>query len=51
MGSDESYFIISFIVGEQSHNQCPWTTIFEEKWELKRGIEPTSSAYQPDALH
>ena len=30
--------------------QCPQTPAFEEKGEPKRGMEPTPSAYQPDAL-
>ena len=38
MGSDESHFNVSLIVGrEQSHRQCPQTTTFwEEKGEPNR---------------
>ena len=35
MGSDESHFV-SLIVRHKVTRQCPETTIFEEKGELKR---------------
>ena len=33
-----------------SQRKCPVTTTVEEKGEPKRGIEPMSSAYQPNVL-
>ena len=36
MGSDESHFNVSLIVRDKVTRQCPETTIFEEKGELKR---------------
>ena len=36
MGSDESHFNVSLIVRDKITRQCPQTTIFEEKGELKR---------------
>ena len=35
MGSDESYFNVSFMVRNKVTRQCPQTTTFEEKGELK----------------
>ena len=35
MGSDESHFNVSLIVRDKVTRQCPQTTIFEEKGELK----------------
>ena len=43
MGSDESHFNISLTVKRQSHN-------VEEEGATERGLEPPSSAYQPNAL-
>ena len=45
MGSDESHFNVSLTVRDKVTRQCPQTTTFEEKGELKR-----PSAYQPHAL-
>ena len=36
MGSDESHFNVSLIVRDKVTRQCPQTTTFEEKEELKR---------------
>ena len=36
MGSDESHFNVSLIVRDKVITQCPQTTTFEEKRELKR---------------
>ena len=36
MGSDESHFNVSLIVRDKVTRQCPQTTTFEEKGELKR---------------
>ena len=36
MGSDESHFNVSLIVVDKVTRQCPQTTAFEEKRELKR---------------
>ena len=36
MGSDESHFNVSLIVGDKVTRQCPQTTIIEEKGEPKR---------------
>ena len=36
MGSDESHFNVSLIVKDKVTRQCPQTTTFEEKGELKR---------------
>ena len=36
MGSDESHFNVSLIVGDKVIRQCPQTTNFEEKGEPKR---------------
>ena len=36
--------------GQKVTRRCPQTTMFEEKEELKRGIEPMSSAYQRNTL-
>ena len=36
MGSDESHFNVSLIVGDKVTRQCPQTTTFEEKGEPKR---------------
>ena len=36
MGSDESHFNASLIVRDKVTRQCPQTTIFEEKGELKQ---------------
>ena len=35
-GSDENHFNISLIVRDKVTRQCPQTTIFEEKGELKQ---------------
>ena len=51
VGSDESHFNVSSIVGDKDTRQCPQTTTFEEKGEQKRiRTEVTLSAYQPNAL-
>ena len=49
MGSDESHFNIAWILRGKVTRQCPQTTTVEERGDLKQGIEPMSSAYQPDA--
>ena len=36
MGGGESHFNVSLIVRDRVMRQCPQTTIFEEKGELKR---------------
>ena len=36
MDSDESHFNVSLIVRDKVTRQCPQTTTFEEKGELKR---------------
>ena len=36
MGGDESHFNVSLIVRDKVTGQCPQTTTFEEKEELKR---------------
>ena len=36
MGSDESHFNVSFIVGDKVTEQCAQTTTFEEKGEPKQ---------------
>ena len=36
IGSDESHFNVSLIVRDKVTRQCPETTTFEEKGELKR---------------
>ena len=36
IGSDESHFNVSLIVRDKVTRQCPQTTTFEEKGELKR---------------
>ena len=36
MGSDESHFNISLIVRDRVTRECPQTTAFEDKGELKR---------------
>ena len=36
MGSDESHFNVSLIVGDKVTRRCPQTTAFEEKGEPKR---------------
>ena len=36
MGSDESHFNVSLIVRDKVTRQCPQTTTFKEKGELKR---------------
>ena len=36
MGSDESHFNVSLIVRDKVTRQCPQTTTFEEKGELKQ---------------
>ena len=50
MGSDESHFNALLTAMGQVTRQCPQTTTFEELGQPKRGVEPTSSAYQPNAL-
>ena len=42
MGSEESHFNVSFIGQSKVTSQCPQITIFEEKGEPKRGVEPAS---------
>ena len=51
MGNDGSHFNVSFGVRGKGTGQCPQTTC-EEKGGLppERGIEPTPSAYQPNAV-
>ena len=36
MGSDESHFNVSLMVGNKVTKQCPQTTAFEQKGEPKR---------------
>ena len=36
MGSNESHFNVSLIVRDKVTRQCPQTTTFEQKGELKR---------------
>ena len=36
MGSDKNHFNVSLIVRDKVTRQCPQTTIFEEKGELKQ---------------
>ena len=36
MGSDENHFNVSLIVRDKVSRQCPQTTSFEERGELKR---------------
>ena len=36
MGSDESHFNVSLIVGDKVTRHCPQTTTFEEKGQPKR---------------
>ena len=51
VGSDESDFNVSLTVTDKVTEQCPQTTIFEEKGEPKQirtGRGP--SAYEPNAL-
>ena len=36
VGSDESHFSVSFLVGDKVTRQCPQTTTFEEKGEPKQ---------------
>ena len=50
MGSDVSHFNVSLIVRDDVARQCPQTTTFEEKGELKRIRTKGPSAYQPNAL-
>ena len=40
MGSDVSHFNVSLIVQGKVTRQCPSITIFEDKGEPKRGVEP-----------
>ena len=40
--SDVSHFNVSSIVQGKVTRQCPSITIFEEKGEPKRGVEPAS---------
>ena len=47
IGSDESHYNLSFILRGKVTGQCPQATAFKQP---KRGIEPTSSAYRPNAL-
>ena len=48
MGSDESHFNVSLIVRDKVTRQCPQTTTFEEKGELKEyRTNRCPSAYQP----
>ena len=50
MDSDESHLNVSFIVRGKVKRQCPQTTTFEEKGELKRiRTEVPSSASHPNA--
>ena len=42
MGSDVSHFTVSLIVLGNVAKQCPQITIFEERGEPKRGVEPAS---------
>ena len=46
MGSDDSHFNVCFI----TKGKATRLSHFDEKEEPKRGIEPTSSAYQPNAF-
>ena len=50
MGTDESHSDASLVAQGEVTRQCPQTTTFDDKGEPKRGIEPMSSAYQPNAL-
>ena len=50
MGSSESCFNVLLILRGKVWRQCPQTTTFEEKGELKWEIEPMLSAYQPNAI-
>ena len=49
MGSNESHLNVSLIVRGKVTKQGPETTTLEEKGELKQGIKPMSSTYQPGA--
>ena len=49
MGSDESHFNVSLIRRDKVTRQCPQTTTFEEKGELKRYRTEVLPAYQPNA--
>ena len=43
MGSDESHFNVSVGGSDgQSHRQCPQTTTFLKRKEIRSGIEPRS---------
>ena len=48
--SNESHFRVSFVVRVKVTRRCPQTTTFEGKGESKRGIKPTTAAYQPNAV-
>ena len=50
MGRGDSHFNVSFTVRAKVIRQCLQTTTSEEKGKPKRGIEPSWSAYQPEAL-
>ena len=50
MGTDDSHSHASLVAMGKVTRQCPQTTTFDDKGEPKRGIEPLSSAYQPNAL-
>ena len=42
MGSDESHFNVSLIVGDKFTRQCPQTTTFLKRKESRSGIEQRS---------
>ena len=46
MGSDESCFNVSLFVSGKITRQCLQTATFEEKGELKHGMDLTLPAYQ-----
>ena len=48
LSSEESHFNVLLIVTGKV--DCPQISILEEKGELKRGIKPILSAYQPNTL-
>ena len=50
MGSHGSHFNVSLIVRDKVTRQCPQTTTLLKRKENRSGVEPRSSAYQPNAL-
>ena len=50
MGSDESHFIVSFIVRDKFTRRCLWIATFWRERRAKADSNQGPSAYQPNAI-